>query len=107
MLGGINNGAFFASFAGFFVVLILILLLKWTFSRGKSLVENPKRVGSEHEYGLLVPISQPASHIEGEMLRLKLLEHGIKASVSQTLDGARLFVFPKDKERAAKILSSD
>ena len=66
MLGGISNGAFFGSFAGFFVVLIIILLLKWTFSRGKSLVENPKRVGSEHDYGLLVPISQPASHIEGE-----------------------------------------
>ena len=89
------------------MVLLLILLLKWTFSRGKSLVENPKRIGSELEYGLLVPISQSASHIEGEMLRLKLLDHGIKASVSQTLDGARLFVFPKDKERAAKILASD
>ncbi|CAB4690598.1 MAG: hypothetical protein F2664_05220 [Actinobacteria bacterium] len=106
MLGGINNGAFFSSFAGFFVVLLLILLLRWTFSRGKSLIERPKRVGNEKEYGLLVPVSKPASHIEGEMLRLKLLEHGIKASVSQTLDGARIFVFPKDQKRAEEILAS-
>lgn len=107
MLGGINNGAFISSFAGFFVVLVLILLLKWTFSRGKSLIERPKKVGSEQEYGLLVPVSKPASHIEGEMLRLKLLENGIKASLSDTLDGARIFVFPKDQKRAEEILTSD
>ena len=38
---------------------------------------------------------------------IKLLENGIKASLSDTLDGARLFVFPKDQKRAEEILTSD
>ena len=53
MLGGINNTLFFTSFAGFAVMGLFIILLKWAFSRGSSLVEKPKKIGDEDEYGLL------------------------------------------------------
>lgn len=43
MLGGINNTLFFTSFAGFAVMGLFIILLKWAFSRGSSLVEKPKK----------------------------------------------------------------
>ena len=38
MLGGVDNKLFLMSLAGFPVVLFLILILKWTSARGKSVV---------------------------------------------------------------------
>jgi hypothetical protein len=90
MLGGINNALFLTSFAGFFVLGILILLLRWTFSRGQSLVEKPRRIGNVDEYGLLEVVASPTNFIEGEMIKRKLLEHGIKATLTSTAN----FSFP-------------
>ena len=101
MLGGTNNYLFFMSLAGFPVVLFLIFMLKWTMARGKSLVERVPITGGEGEYGMLVPVASPTNHIEGEMLRQKLIAVGIKATLTQTKDGPRLFVFPEE-ESAAK-----
>ena len=56
MLGGIDNGLFFKSFAGFAVVAFLALILRWAFSNGKSLVERPGRRGKADEYGLFVSV---------------------------------------------------
>lgn len=106
MLGGINNSLFFQSFAGFAVLGVLILLLRWAFSRGSSLVEKPSQVGEESEYGLLKVVAKPTNHIEGEMLRQKLAAHGIKATLTQTKSGPRLFVFPEEEKAAAAILRS-
>ena len=101
MLGGTNNYLFFMSLAGFPVVLFLIFMLKWAMARGKSLVERVPIVGGEGEYGMLVSVAQPGNHIEGEMLRQKLIAVGIKATLTQTKDGPRIFVFPEE-ESAAK-----
>ena len=106
MLGGINNALFLISFAGFFVLGILIILLRWTFSRGKSVVERPSRVGNDDEYGLLEVVAAPSNHIEGEMLKRKLLEHGIKATLAQTKQGPRIMVFPNEVRAAQAILRS-
>ena len=106
MLGGIDNNLFFSSFAGFAVLGVLIILLRWAFSRGNSLIEKPKSIGDEDEYGLLSVVATPANHIEGEMLRRKLIEHGIKASLTQTKSGPRLFVFPEEFKVAEAILKN-
>ena len=106
MLGGINNALFLTSFAGFFVLGILILLLRWTFSRGNSLVEKPSRKGNEDEYGLLHVVARPTNFIEGEILKRTLLEHGIKATLTQTKQGPRLMVFPNEVKAAEAILRS-
>lgn len=106
MLGGINNALFITSFAGFFVLGILIILLRWAFSRGKSVVERPRRVGNDDEYGLLQVVAAPGNHIEGEMLKQKLLEHGIKATLTQTKQGPRILVFPNEVKAAQAILRS-
>ena len=100
MLGGTNNYLFFMSLAGFPVVLFLIFMLKWTMARGKSLVERVPIAGGEGEYGMLVPVASPTNHIEGEMLRQKLIAVGIKATLTQTKDGPRLFVFPEEESVA-------
>ena len=53
MLGGINNGLFVVSFAGFLIVALLAIFLRWAFSHGHSIIEKPKRIGTKDEYGLL------------------------------------------------------
>jgi len=106
MLGGINNQLFFQSLAGFFVMLIFIALLKWAFARGKSVIERTPKIGSEDEYGSLVVVASPNNHIEGEILRLKLVDAKIKATLTQTKDGPRIFVFAGDEKIARAILKS-
>lgn len=83
---------------------ILILLLRWAFSRGHSLVERPSRRGQEDAYGLLVPVAAPPTFIEGEILRRTLEDAGIKANIANTLDGPRIMVFPKDEQAARAVL---
>lgn len=100
MLGGIDNHLFFMSLAGFPAVLFLILMLRWTSARGKSVVANPPRQGRADEYGTLVAVAAPRNHIEGEILRQRLIEVGIKATLTQTIEGPRLFVFPKEESAA-------
>ena len=106
MLGGINNGLYLISLSGFLVVAVLALILRWTFSHSKSLIEKDKVIGSEDQYGLLKVAHSPKNHIEGEMLRQKLIAVGIKATLSQTKDGPRILVFEKDLKIAKATINS-
>ena len=106
MLGGINNGLYLISLSGFFIVGVMALILKWAFSNNKSVVERAKKIGNEDEYGLLKVAASPKNHIEGEMLRQKLLSVGIKATLSQTKTGPKILVFEKDLKIAKATLIS-
>jgi hypothetical protein len=55
---------------------------------------------------LLKVAASPKNHIEGEMLRQKLLSVGIKASLSQTKTGPKILVFEKDLKIAKATLNS-
>jgi hypothetical protein len=106
MLGGINNELFFKSFSGFLVVALLALILRWAFSGNKSIIEKPKKIGDENEYGLLKVAHSPKNHIEGEIIRQKLLSVGIKATLSQTKTGPKILVFEKDLKIAKSTIES-
>ena len=106
MLGGINNSLFLISLSGFLVVAVMIVILKWAFSNNKSVVERAKKIGNEDEYGLLKVAASPKNHIEGEMMRQKLLSVGIKATLSQTKTGPKILVFEKDLKIAKATLIS-
>ena len=106
MLGGINNGLFLISFSGFLVVGVMAVILKWAFSGNKSVIEKDKRIGHEDEYGLLIVAHSHKNHIEGEMLRQKLIAVAIKATLSQTKAGPKLLVFEKDLQIAKATLNS-
>ena len=106
MLGGINNGLYLISLSGFLVVAVLALILRWAFSHNNSLIEKDKVIGSEDQYGLLRVAHTPKNHIEGEMMRQKLIAVGIKATLSQTKDGPRILVFEKDLKIAKATLNS-
>lgn len=104
MLGGIDNALFLKSFAGFAVMIFLIFLLRWGFARGKSLAERPYSIGDENSYGKLKVAARPKNHIEGEMIRQKLLANGIKANLTQTNSGPRVLVFEEELSAATAIL---
>lgn len=70
------------------------------------MIEREKRIGNEDEYGLLRVAHSPKNHIEGEMLRQKLLSVGIKATLSQTKNGPKILVFEKDLKIAKATLIS-
>ena len=89
---------------GFIGVGVMILILRWAFARGTSVVERPAKSGSPDEYGMLMPIASPNNYIEGEVLRRTLVDSGIRASLAQTNDGPRIMVWPKDVDSARAIL---
>jgi hypothetical protein len=84
---------------------ILVLLLRWTFRRGSSLVAPPGRPGAPDEYGVLVPIASPPTYIEGEVMRRTLEGGGIRANLARTNDGPRLLVWPEDVTQAQALLA--
>lgn len=84
---------------------LLILLLRWTFQRGHSLVAPLARPGNPDEYGLLTPVAEPSTYIEGEMQRRMLTDAGIRASLAQTNEGPRIMVWPADADRARSLLN--
>jgi hypothetical protein len=90
----------FGPLVALMVVAVLALLLRWTFSHGTSLVERPSRAGREGDYGLLVPVAQPATFVEAEIARRRLGEVGIRATLAPTTDGPRVMVFERDAARA-------
>ena len=47
---------------------IMVLILRWAFARGGSVVERAPKSGNPDEYGMLVPIASPSNYIEGEVL---------------------------------------
>lgn len=83
---------------------VLVLALRWTFSRGKSVVAAPAKKGAPSDYGMLVPIASPSNYIEGEIMRRSLEVNGLRATLATTVDGPRIMVWPKDEHTARHIL---
>lgn len=83
---------------------VLVLVLRWAFGRRSSVVAAAPRIGRPEEFGLLVPVAKPGSYIDGEILRRRLEDAGIRANLAQTLDGPRVLVWPADEQRARDLL---
>lgn len=86
------------------VVAVLVLLLRWTFSHGRSVVERRPERGSSSEYGLLEVVSAPATFVEAEVQRRTLVDAGIRATLAPTTDGPRVMVFPDQAGLARQVL---
>lgn len=106
MLGGINNGLYFQSFAGFLGLALLIVVLKWGFSSNRRMIITPIKAGKKDQYGLLRPLPTPSNYIEAQMCLQKLIDLKIKATLTQTLDGPQLMVFEKDLKIARAVLEN-
>jgi len=60
------------------------------------------KVGGENDYGALVVIASPNNYVEGELMRLKLATAEIKANITGTKDGPRLYALEHDEKIAAQ-----
>lgn len=87
------------------MLVVLTLLLRWTFARGRSLVARPGRSGAPGDYGLLVAVADPPSVVEAEIMRRRLEAAGVRATVAPTTLGPRIMVFGADEPRARAVLS--
>ncbi|MFN8077140.1 MAG: hypothetical protein U0Q15_17200 [Kineosporiaceae bacterium] len=85
---------------------VLVLLLRWAFGHGRSLVERRPRTGGEGEYGLLVVAAEVPTLIEAEVVRRRLQAQNIRATVAATTDGPRVMVFSGDLRAARAVLRS-
>lgn len=83
---------------------VIVLLMRWAFSRGHSLVERRPERGTSAEYGLLVRVAAPATVIEAEMLRRRLEDAGFRATLAPTTEGPGVMVFPEDATAARTLL---
>lgn len=85
---------------------VLVLLLRWTFSGGRSLVARSPRTGAPGEYGLLVSVAAPRDAEETLRLTRLLGDAGIRNTVVHTTHGARVMVWPDDAARARGVLAA-
>lgn len=85
---------------------VLMVLLRWAFSSGHSLVERRPQQGNESEYGLLVTVATPKTFVEAEVLRRTLEAAGVRATLAPTVQGPRIMVFPEDASAARALLRS-
>jgi hypothetical protein len=88
----------------FLAVALLMLLLRWTFRRGTSVVERRPRPGSPSEYGLLVAVAEPSTFAEAELIRARLVGHGVRATLAPTTEGPRVLVFGEEASVARALL---
>ncbi len=84
---------------------VFALILRWAFSRGGSVVAAPPTLGPDDDYGLLVPVASPSTYVEGEILRRRLEDQGVRANLASTLDGPRVMVWPVDEAKARAVLA--
>jgi hypothetical protein len=95
----------FGPLVAFAVVGLLSLLLRWTFSRGHSLVAGPPRVGTPDDYGLLVSVAEPGTFVEAELIAARLRDAGLRATLAPTSEGPRVMVFERDRATALNLLA--
>lgn len=96
----------FGPLVAFAVVGVFALLLRWAFGHNRSLVERRVSSGDPGEYGLLVQVAAPSTFVEAEVLRRKLLDAGLRATLAPTTQGPAVMVFPKDLKAARLVLST-
>jgi hypothetical protein len=96
----------FGPVLAFAVVGVLALLLRWTFGSHTSLVERRSEPGSPEQYGLLVRVASPSTFIEAEVMRRRLTDAGLRATLAPTTEGPAVMVFPEDLKAAELVLRS-
>ena len=96
----------FGPIVAFATIGVFVLILRWAFSHGHSVVERRPRSGAEGEYGMLEIVAAPATFIEGELLRRRLVQHHIRATLATTTAGPRVMVFPEEADVARAVLNA-
>lgn len=93
-------------FGGLALMAVLVLLLRWTFGTGRDqpgpLIPDPDDPTGD---GLLTEVSRVPTEPAADVLRRRLREAGIRATVARDGPAYRLLVFPADLVDARVVLS--
>lgn len=106
MPGWANYSYAYGPIVGLAGLVVIILLMRWTFGRGRSLIERRSPAGDPTDYGLLETVASPATFAEAELLRRRLLAHDIRATLAPTTEGPRVMVFGRDAAIARTVLAT-
>lgn len=87
------------------IMTVIVLLLRWAFRHGESLVAKDPETGTADEYGLMVPVAAAEDYVRAEMQRRMLQDAGVKVNLVRTTDGPRLMVWRSDRDKALEVLS--
>jgi hypothetical protein len=105
-VGGLDGSSYvFGPLIGFAVIGLLILILRWAFGHGGSLIPGPARRGPPTDYGLLVEVAAPRTAEDAQSVAERLTAAGIQATIAPTTAGRRIMVWPADEGRARDLLS--
>lgn len=96
-------------FAGPVLVLgllgLLILVLRWAFARGGSLVRRTDTTPAPTDaFGLLTDVHTAARYADARRLVEQLAKAGIKATAARTTQGWTVYVWPADLATARTII---
>lgn len=99
---------FFALFGGLIMMGILALFLRWTFGTGADQpgprIPDPDDPTGD---GLLTEVSRVPTEPAALVLRRRLAEAGIRATIARGPGAFRLLVFPTDLPNARVVLSGN
>ncbi len=98
-------------FIGPFAVLIplglLVLVLRWGFSSGGSLVRKvDTRPAAPDTFGLLTSVHTTKAYADARKLVERLTTAQIRATAARTTDGWAVYVWPKDVDAARQLIGS-
>jgi len=97
---------FLVLFGGLIMMGGMILALRWTFGTGRDQpgprIPDPDDPTGD---GLLEEVSRVPTESAAQVLRSRLRDAGIRATVGRAAGGYRLLVFPKDLVDARVVLS--
>lgn len=97
----------FGPLIALFGLSLFVLVLRWSHAKPTPLVAPPPAVARENDYGLLVPVAAPTDRLSGQRQLATLKKHGIKASLSATTEGLRVFVWPHELDAAQQALNKE
>ena len=83
---------------------VLVLILRWGWTRGKSVVGGSTRPGHPDNYGELEIVASCDNLVKAEMIKMALKDHSIQATVANTTAGPKVYVWPKELEIAKTVL---
>jgi hypothetical protein len=85
---------------------VLVLLLRWAFSRGDSLVRRADRPADPDRFGLLTDVQSAPSYAEARKTVEALTRARIKATAARTTQGWTVYVWPADVDAAYDVIRS-
>jgi hypothetical protein len=97
---------FFVLFGPLLLMALFAVLLRWTFGTGRD-QPGPRIVDPDDPTGdgLLTEVSRVPTDSAAQVLRARLREAGIRATVARDGAAFRLLVFPADEKDARVVLS--